>query len=118
VKCDYCKKEIVRSATGFLEQELTPFLYRTMTGTSGDNRLGNYFVCHGLSCKRQMTLQDICDQPLKPSVMYMTQELFDEFKEFEKETELFDADPNCKHEIVDAPGGGVKCSKCTGWFCF
>ena len=32
--------------------------------------------------------------------------------------ELFDADPNCKHEIVDASGGGVKCTKCRGWFCY
>ena len=32
--------------------------------------------------------------------------------------ELFDADPNCKHDTVDAPGGGVKCTKCRGWFCF
>ena len=31
---------------------------------------------------------------------------------------LFDADPNCKHDIVCAPGGGVKCTKCRGWFCF
>lgn len=32
--------------------------------------------------------------------------------------DLFDADPNCKHEVVSAPGGGVKCKKCSGWFCF
>jgi hypothetical protein len=32
--------------------------------------------------------------------------------------DLWDADPNCKHEVVDAPGGGVKCRKCGGWFCF
>lgn len=35
-----------------------------------------------------------------------------------EQTELFDADPKCEHEIVDAPSGGVKCTKCTGWFCF
>ena len=32
--------------------------------------------------------------------------------------DLFDADLNCKHEVVSAPGGGVKCTKCPGWFCF
>jgi len=32
--------------------------------------------------------------------------------------ELFNADPNCKHEVVGAPGGGVKCRKCKGWFCY
>ena len=34
-----------------------------------------------------------------------------------KSNELWDADPNCDHEVVDAPGGGVKCTKCPGWFC-
>lgn len=32
--------------------------------------------------------------------------------------ELWNADPNCKHEIIGARGGGVKCTKCPGWFCF
>lgn len=98
MKCDYCKKEIEKNASGFLEEKLSPFLFKYLTGLPGDNRLGNYFVCHGLSCKQKMT-----------------QELFDEFA---KNADLFDADPECKHEIVDAPGGGVKCTKCTGWFCF
>jgi len=31
--------------------------------------------------------------------------------------ELFDADPNCKHEI-EVLWSGVKCKKCKGWFCF
>lgn len=38
-------------------------------------------------------------------------------KRAEKE-ELWDADPKCRHKIVDAPGGGVKCTKCGGWFCY
>lgn len=32
--------------------------------------------------------------------------------------ELWDADPNCEHEITYPPGGGVKCVKCGGWFCY
>jgi predicted RNase H-like HicB family nuclease len=32
--------------------------------------------------------------------------------------ELFDADPDCDHQVKDAPGGGVKCTKCNGWFCY
>lgn len=32
--------------------------------------------------------------------------------------ELWNADPECKHEVVDAPGGGVVCKKCGGWCCF
>lgn len=31
---------------------------------------------------------------------------------------LYDADPNCKHEIIGAPGGGIKCLKCKAWFCY
>jgi hypothetical protein len=34
------------------------------------------------------------------------------------EDELYDADPNCQHQVQAASGGGVKCAKCTGWFCF
>jgi hypothetical protein len=33
------------------------------------------------------------------------------------EQELWDGDPNCEHNIVDAPGGGRKCTKCGGWMC-
>lgn len=32
--------------------------------------------------------------------------------------ELYDADPDCKHNVVSSSGGGVHCTKCTGWFCF
>jgi hypothetical protein len=34
------------------------------------------------------------------------------------EWELWNADPKCKHKIVYPKGGGVKCSKCDGWFCY
>ena len=30
---------------------------------------------------------------------------------------LWDADPNCDHNIV-ALWSGIKCSKCGGWFCY
>lgn len=33
-------------------------------------------------------------------------------------SELWNADPNCEHNVVCAPGGGVKCTKCLGWFCY
>lgn len=33
-------------------------------------------------------------------------------------SELYGADPNCKHEIISASGGGVRCKKCSAWFCF
>lgn len=31
---------------------------------------------------------------------------------------LWNADPNCVHDEQPASGGGVKCRKCSGWFCF
>jgi hypothetical protein len=40
----------------------------------------------------------------------------DEEKEIEEE-ELWDADPNCDHEIVDK-WSGIECKKCKGWFCY
>jgi hypothetical protein len=33
-------------------------------------------------------------------------------------TYLFSAAENCRHAVKSAPGGGVKCGKCPGWFCF
>lgn len=36
----------------------------------------------------------------------------------EGEDELWDADSNCNHNIVEDDSGGIKCTKCEGWFCF
>ena len=32
--------------------------------------------------------------------------------------DLLGGDPNCEHNVVAAAGGGVKCTKCPGWFCY
>jgi hypothetical protein len=32
--------------------------------------------------------------------------------------ELFQAISDCKGRIYPAPGGGVKCTQCPGWFCY
>ena len=40
-----------------------------------------------------------------------------EDEEFEEETELFGADPYCKHIIIEK-WSGVECEKCGGWFGF
>lgn len=29
---------------------------------------------------------------------------------------LYDADPRCAHHVVEH-WNGIKCTKCTGWFC-
>lgn len=41
-----------------------------------------------------------------------------EIKDLSDGKELWDADPDCDHDVVCAPGGGIKCTKCPGWFCF
>lgn len=38
-------------------------------------------------------------------------------KSIEVEEELYNADPNCKH-VIKQLMSGVKCTKCSGWFCF
>ena len=42
----------------------------------------------------------------------------EEPEEIEDDEELWNADPNCKHNIVSARGGGVRCTKCGGWMCY
>lgn len=36
----------------------------------------------------------------------------------DKDEELWQANPDCEHNIICAPGGGIKCTKCSGWFCW
>jgi hypothetical protein len=31
---------------------------------------------------------------------------------------LYDSTPGCTGRVVPSSGGGVKCIKCKGWFCF
>jgi hypothetical protein len=31
---------------------------------------------------------------------------------------MYSATPGCDGEVVLTPGGGIKCTKCRGWFCF
>lgn len=42
----------------------------------------------------------------------------DYYEDGGKEVDLFNADPNCRHEIEAVSNGGVKCRKCPGWFCY
>lgn len=32
--------------------------------------------------------------------------------------ELYGGNTGCDHYVVPASGGGVKCAKCTAWFCY
>jgi len=48
----------------------------------------------------------------------MTEDGRKEAKRKEYHDELWDATPDCDGDIVNAPGGGVKCTKCRGWGCY
>lgn len=52
------------------------------------------------------------NEELAPEEQQKHDELFLELDE------LWNADPNCQHETYCAPGGGIKCRKCPGWFCY
>lgn len=46
-------------------------------------------------------------------------ETYDDLKfEHLRDIKLYNADPNCNHNIVPQLSGGVKCTKCGGWFCY
>jgi hypothetical protein len=38
-------------------------------------------------------------------------------EQFDGNTKLFDADPDCKHVIVYS-AFGIRCVKCNGWSCY
>ena len=42
--------------------------------------------------------------------------VYDEGEQCETD-ELYNADPECDHRVVCAPGGVIKCVKCTGCVC-
>ena len=37
--------------------------------------------------------------------------------DFDYKTDLWDADPNCEHELDPKCYSGVRCLKCSGWYC-
>lgn len=47
-----------------------------------------------------------------------SQEEYAEDYKYLRNTKLYNADPNCNHNIVPQLSGGVKCTKCGGWFCY
>lgn len=53
--------------------------------------------------------------PLDGVALYRTD---DELRCEEHKITLADRCPKCSSELLDAVGGGVKCSKCSYWFCF
>lgn len=43
---------------------------------------------------------------------------FHESKESEEHKELWGARPGCDGQVVTGSFGGVRCTKCPGWFCY
>lgn len=57
--------------------------------------------------------------------MHIAKEAISMGRRFDKEREriehdvLYCANPDCPNpDVQPAPGGGVKCQTCNGWFCF
>ena len=69
--------------------------------------------CHAISCDDWSHCIGTC--PISSSPHHKGQVVKDELEDY---GELFNADPECEHKIVGAPGGGIKCVKCRGWFCY
>jgi len=65
------------------------------------------------------------EEYIKTNYGYITKEYLDNYYDGKplpkhdipfEEQKLYDADPNCKHNIV-AQWSGIRCSNCGGWFC-
>lgn len=69
-----------------------------------------------------MTEKTQLDQAIESALVTGTGVLLDgrhiPTQELYQDLELWDADPTCDHDEQAQPGGGVKCTKCGGWFCF
>ena len=52
------------------------------------------------------------------AALYDTPKPEDEGRPLDADDELWGADPKCDRRIKSASGGGVKCTKCSGWFCY
>lgn len=44
--------------------------------------------------------------------------LYYDWRNADQTDTLYAADPECIHELVDPPGGGIACRRCPGWFCY
>ncbi|MNK80467.1 hypothetical protein D3C87_1001820 [compost metagenome] len=63
------------------------------------------------------------EKPTRPPTEGQAEEVVKTFDEMLDEDRmpddgLFEADPNCEHNLISPRGGGVKCTKCPGWFCY
>jgi len=94
----------------------------------------NCIHCKNGGCDRdEITIGDGCDDDYAHCLIYDEVTELTHYEVSEKgvlksfdgnqpsmdyDGKLWDADPKCIHEIINAQGGGVKCTKCSGWFCY
>jgi len=64
------------------------------------------------------TLQQCRENAKKLKDAFFPEPKEEKFDKLGPDDVLWEADDNCDHEIVYPPGGGMKCRKCRGWFCY
>lgn len=106
---DGTRKEVIQKYEQYLSD--SPNLLNSLNELKG-KVLGCH--CKPKSCHGDVLIKFLKYYNKKGSYMSDDNEI-----ENEEETEyyLFDADPNCDHEVV-AKWSGVECKKCGGWFCY
>lgn len=55
---------------------------------------------------------------LKPAAVNITGPRGQPVEPLPEGEELWGGDKNCQHLVYCAPGGGIKCVHCPGWFCY
>ena len=75
------------------------------------NVLRYYYTSYGID-------GDEADSLVKRYIEEITKPAPPKYGKLGPDDELWDADENCDHEIMYPPGGGMKCHKCGGWFCY
>lgn len=97
-----------------IEQAQQIVLNRLGDHASVEGWLGNKGCLDGLPSDKSFITRQV--------QLYRHRWLDSLIEEFSADTddlgELWDADPDCEHDIKPAFGGGVNCTKCGGWFCF
>lgn len=90
-----------------------------MLGVHGMDKLEFTKAAHGLTAHHMLRLFNVpagvAGVGARPQPCPELLALYDDDEP--TKTQLFNADPNCQHEIVQL-WSGIKCKHCSGWFCW